>query len=346
VTAPNQPRPQTTVGEPQPVTSIAPQPPLPPPDTLVGAQAAAMAQAQASQRREGVDPLSRPYVLPSRGLWYPPGHGGMVYISPTRGEQEEVLAGMGEGAAAMESLRHVVQQVVDLNGITLDQVMLQDWPALLLHLLAYSAGDDRVFLAPVCPKPRGCGKPSNQTRPLGEMECVELRLAAQGETPNWPPPAEETEEDEELAILAEISGESVGTSEVLVDPDAVAEPFTTLPLKDTNERITWRYLRMADLALAEEFAARTDSRSTKPGTKLNNVLLALHTVTVNGRKLGLTGTYSWVKRTPSPALTHLRRQIERRSFGYSMRPRFKCHCGHSFRAELPLDGSLFRGGRP
>jgi hypothetical protein len=250
---------------------------------------------------------------------------------------------MGDGAAAMESLRHVVQQTVDLNGITLDQLLLQDWPALLLHLLAYSAGDDRVFLAPSCPKPRGCGQASNQTRALGEMECVELRLAAPGEDANWPPP-EETPEDEELAILAEISGEQLGTDEAVVAPTAVAEPFHA-ELK-TGDRIAWRYLRMSDLAMAEEFSQRTGSTQTKPGTKLNNVLLALHIVTINGNKPGLVGAYSWVKRTPSPSLTDLRRQIERRSFGYSMRPRFKCsHCGHSFRAELPLDGSLFRGGR-
>ncbi|MHC4521551.1 MAG: hypothetical protein ACYTAS_23415, partial [Planctomycetota bacterium] len=164
--------------------------------------------------------MSRPYTLPSRGLWYPEGHRGEIFIAPTRGEQEEVLAGMGDGAAAMESLRHVVQQTVDLNGITLDQLLLQDWPALLLHLLAYSAGDDRVFLAPSCPKPRGCGQASNQTRALGEMECVELRLAAPGEDANWPPP-EETPEDEELAILAEISGEQLGTDEAVVAPTAV-----------------------------------------------------------------------------------------------------------------------------
>lgn len=351
MTAPNQPRPHTDIGVPQPVTTTAQPPvPLPAPDTLVGAQAAAMAEARAAmpglRPTHGRDPLSRPYTLPSRGLWYPEGHRGEVFISPTRGEQEEVLAGMGEGAAASESLRHVVQQVVDFNGITLDQLMLQDWPALLLHLLAYSAGDDRVFLAPVCPKPRGCGKPSNQTRPLGEMECTELRLAAPGEEPTWPLLEEETEEEAELAILREISGEAIGTAEVAVDPAAVVEPFHTTPLKDTGDKITWRYLRMADLTMAEEFAQRVDSTSTKPGTKLNNVLLALHTVTINGNKPGVTGAYSWVKRTASPTLTDLRRQIERRSFGYSMRPRFKCPCGHSFRAELPLDGSLFRGGRP
>lgn len=343
MTEPNQPRPHATVGVPQPVTS---QPmPTPMPDTLLGAQATAMAEARAAAGGRGSDPLSRPYTLPSRGLWYPPGHRGQVFISPTRGEQEEVLAGMEDGAAAMVSLRHVVGQVVDLNGITLDQLMLEDWPALLLHLLAYSAGDDRVFLAPVCPKPRGCGKASNQTRALGDMECVELRLAAPGESPTWPQPIEETEEDEELAILAEICGDIEGTTEAIVDPSAVVEPFTAEPLKLTGDKVTWRYLRMSDLTIAEDFAQRTDSTSTKPGTKLNNVLLALHTVTLNGSKPGLVGAYSWIKRTPSEALTHYRRQIERRSFGYSMRPRFKCRCGHSFRAELPLDGSLFRGGR-
>ena len=349
MTAPNQPRPQATTGVPQPVTALPPPVAAPPPDTLAGVQAAAMVEAQAAIGGPKIhrDPLSRPYTLPSRGMWYPEGHGGLVYISPTRGEQEEVLAGMGEGAAAMESLRHVVQQCVDLNGLPLDKLLVDDWPALLLHLLAYSAGDDRVFLAPICPKPRGCGRASNQTRPLSEMECVELRPALPGQDATWPPPVEESPEDEELAILAEISGDVVGTTEATVDPASLLEPFDGQPLKETGDRIAWRYLRMADLAMAEEFAQRTGSTQQKPGSKLNNVLLALHVVTLNGNKPGLVGAYSWVKRTPSSALTDLRRQIERRSFGYSMRPRFKCsHCSHSFRVELPLDGSLFRGGRP
>jgi len=344
VTAPNQPRPHTSIGVPQPVTATQPSAA---PQTLVEAQAAEMARAQ--PRREAPvqrDPLSRPYTLPSRGLWYPAGHRGEVYIAPTRGEQEEVLAGMGAGAAAMESLRNVVEQCVDLNGLPLDQLLVDDWPALLLHLLAYSSGDERVFLAPTCPKPRGCGRPSDQTRALDDMECIDLRLAAPDEVPTWPT-VEAEDEDPDLVLLAELSGEhEAGPVTGIVMPGDIEEPFSTGALA-SGDQIAWRYLRMADLRMAEEFAQRTGSGQTKPGSKLNNVLLALHIVTINGNRPGLVGAYSWIKRTPSPTLIHLRREIERRSFGYSMRPRFRCtHCGHSFRAELPLDGSLFRSGRP
>jgi hypothetical protein len=364
---PNQPRPETSVGVPQPVG--APDQPaeaLPgPTGTLVDAQQAEIAKAhQESLERmraaAGVpapgaasarDPFSRPYVLPSGGLWYPPGHKGTVYISPTRGETEEMLAGMGEGAAASATLRHIAEQVTDFNGIDVGDVLVLDWPALLLNLLAYAAGDDRIFLAPTCPKPRGCGKPSNQTRPLAEMECVELRLAGIDQSSTWPIPEPD---DPDLALLEEITGGNVsGPVEAFVTADDAKEPFYTEPLQarrwsgpplpGQGAVIGWRHLRMRDMEVAEEFAQRTGSESVKVGSKLNNVVLALQIASINGNPTKLLQAYSWVKNTHSPILADLRRQMERRSFGYNMRPRFKCpHCGHSFQAALPLDGSLFR----
>jgi hypothetical protein len=283
-------------------------------------------------------------------LWYP--HDGTVYISPTRGEQEEMLAGMGDGAAASATLRHIAEQVVDFNGMTIDDLLVLDWPAVCLHLLAYSAGDDRVFMAPTCPKPRGCGKPSDQTRGLSDMECVELRPVLDGGESTWPIPEPA---DPDLAILEEImGGSSTGTVEAFVTADHAQEPFYTEPLKardgrdypGAGARVGWRHLRMKDMTVAEEFAQRTESESVVAGSKLNNVLIALQIVSINGNSTGLLQAYSWVKKTASPILTDLRRQLERRSFGYNMRPRFRCpHCGHSFQAMLPLDGSLFRSGR-
>jgi hypothetical protein len=314
-------------------------------------RAAAGVQAPSGHR----DALSRPYRLPSGGLWYPEGHDGTVFIAPTRGEQEEVLAGMGEGAAASAALKHIAEQVVDWNGMDLGDLLVLDWPAVLLHLLAYSAGDDRVFLAPICPRPRGCGRPSNQTRALSEMELVELRLGLDGDQSTWPIPEPD---DPDLALLEELTGggASKGVTTATVSPTDATEPFYTDPLKPRDwkgpplpgegTRIGWRHLRMRDLEVAEEFASRTGSQQVNAGSKLNNVLVALQTVSINGTKTGLLQAYQWVKNCPSPLLTDLRRQLERRSFGYNMRPRFKCpHCGHSFQAALPLDGSLFRSGR-
>lgn len=356
---PNQPRPSAEVGVPKPVTVEQLQP-----STLLQTQTQDMARAHeeslarmrsaAGHVGGGRDPLSRHYRLPSGGLWYPEGHGGSIFIAPTRGEQEEVLAGMGEGAAASAALRHVAEQVVDFNGIGLPDILVLDWPAVLLHLLAYSAGDDRVFLAPSCPRPRGCGKPSDQTRTLGEMECVELRFAGPGEESTWPVPEPS---DPDLAILEEImGGGTMGTVAAVVSQDGAREPFQTDPLEPlewngpalpgTGDRVSWRHLRMKDMVVAEEFAQRTGSAAVQAGSKLNNILLALQITSVNGNKTGLLQAYAWVKETPSPLLSDLRRQMERRSFSYNMRPRFKCpHCGHSFRTDLPLDGSLFRRGR-
>jgi len=358
---PNQPRPHADIGSPQPVQAP------PAPTTLVAAQEAEIARihAESVARMKAVagmpshtagsghrDPLSRPYRLPSGGLWYPEGHGGMIYIAPTRGEQEEVLAGMGDGASASASLRHVAEQVVDFNGLDLGDLLVLDWPALLMHLLAYSAGDDRVFLAPTCPKPRGCGRPSDQTRALADMECVELRLAMDGES-TWPLPVPT---DPDLAILDEITGGATsGTVEAAATAEEVKEPFFTNPLKPLywngppmadGPVVGWRNLRMRDLTVAEEFASRTGSQQVQAGSKLNNVLLALQIVSIDGARVSLLQAYSWVKQTSSPLLTDLRRQLERRSFGYNMRPHFRCpHCGHSFQAVLPLDGSLFRSRR-
>jgi len=361
---PNQPRPQTNVGTPQPMSSLPPATAPPPaPISAAGMEAEAQKAHEASVARMlaarptmgvqvgGRDALSRPYKLPSGGLWYPQGHGGNVFISPTRGEQEEVLAGMGEGAAASAALRNIAEQVVDFNGIGLGDILVLDWPAILLNMLAYAAGDDRVFMAPTCLKPRGCGKASDQTRSLIDMECVELHLAASDADATWPVAEPE---DPDMAILAEIMGKTaLGTVKAFVSPDGVEEPFYTEPLKafdgrnypGAGTRIGWRHLRMRDLEIAEEFSQRTGSTQVKAGSKLNNVLLALQIVLLDGNAVEMPQAYSWVKRTPSPILADLRRQLERRSFGYNMRPRFRCpHCGHSFRADLPLDGSLFRGG--
>lgn len=295
------------------------------------------------------DPLSRPYILPSRGLYHPAGQapGGHVIISPTDGAQEEILAGAKDNpAAALPALRHVTEQCFGLKGLPFNSMLLFDWTYAMLHFLALSAGSDEVGLAPVHDVP-GCRKASNQTRALTLLPCKVLRLAGEGEEPNWPINLLDMDPDE-LAIreMQEEKAEG-GVTECVLTADSLREPFIAPPLPYTKQVIGWRYHRVADMIDAEEFAQRTGDKQTKPGSKFHNYLLAKQLVSIDGRPLrGELEALTWVKRQKTPVLDGLREDIKCREFGYDMHPRFRCpHCGGSFKVRLPLDGSLFRRRR-
>jgi len=83
--------------------------------------------------------ITLPYDLPSRGVFY--GEklpNGTVTMFPIRGEQEELLAGAGDGVEATPVFRSVVAQLSDLKGLAYEDLLLSDWVALLLNLLAFS----------------------------------------------------------------------------------------------------------------------------------------------------------------------------------------------------------------
>lgn len=285
------------------------------------------------------DPLARPYRLPSGGVYYPDGHDGTVLIAPTRGEQEEIIAGASDSPQGqLAVLRHVTSQCIDTKGLPFNDLLLNDWTAAMLHFLAMSAGTDVVGLRPVHP---GCGKASNQSRPLTAMPCVTLRLAEPGEEPTWPPAAV----DSDLEALREMDDEAAEgvVHEHVMSAADLAEPFTVkLP---TGQTVQWRHLRLSDLIRAEEFAARTGDAQTTPGSKMHTFILARHLVTVEGKAMTGLESVTWVRRQPTPVLNALRADLARREFGYDVTPRFRCpHCGGSFKVRLPLDGSLFRSG--
>lgn len=111
--------------------------------------------------------LSRPILLPSRGFPYGRGPSYSPVIQPIRGEQEELLAGAGEGSDISTVLRHVVAQVTDLQGLPYDDLLVSDWMALLLNIMAFSYNPILSF-KPKCPQ---CKKFQGHSKNIEEMEC-------------------------------------------------------------------------------------------------------------------------------------------------------------------------------
>lgn len=299
----------------------------------------AQPQPQLISRQRGPDPLGRPYTLPSGGLLYG-AHAGTVIISPMRGEQEEILAGAGEGIAATPALRHVVSQCVDTQGIPYESLELSDWSALLLHVLALSLGQDNIPLYPSCPM---CKVQFDGSRPLSQVPCRVLRRAQPGEEPTWPPANAQTE-DEDLRILREMGldgAEADQSAHQVYVAHSLEEPVD-IQLID-GHHLGWRYLRLTDLIQAEDFAERSQSTQTDaPGSALHRFVHARQVATLDGKRVGVLDAMQWVKRTPLPVLSDMRAQMERRSFGYELSPSFRCPNGHSFRQQLPLNGAMFR----
>lgn len=286
------------------------------------------------------DPLGRPLALPSGGMLYG-SHDGTVIISPMRGEQEEIIAGAGDGLAATPALRHVVSQCVDLRGIPYEGLELSDWSAILLHVLALSLGEDNIPLYPTCPV---CKVQFDGSRSLANVPCRVIRRAQQGEDVTWPPETP-ADEDEDLRVLREMGLDTEGAArdaqQVFVT-NAIEEPVEIV--LSNQQRIGWRYLRLADLIMAEEFAekAQAGTDTSTPAGKLHSFIHARTIASIDGKRVGALEAMRFVKQAPLPLLSELRLGGERRSFGYELSPSFRCPSGHSFRQQLPLNGAMFR----
>jgi hypothetical protein len=277
-------------------------------------------------------------MLPSGGLLYGDHHGAVV-ISPMRGEQEEIIAGAGEGLSATPALRHVVSQCVDCQGIPYEKLELSDWSAILLNVFALSMGEENIPLYPVCPT---CNTQFDGSRPLSKVPCRVLRRAQQGEATNWPPETGQ-DEDEDLRILRDMGIDGAGeqSAEQVYVSGPLVEPID-VPLAN-GQTVGIRYLRLEDLIQAEEFAERSqNTQATTPGSKLHSFIHARTIATIDGKRVGVLEAMKWVKQAPMPLLAELRLAAERRSFGYELSPSFRCPNGHSFRQQLPLNGAMFR----
>lgn len=115
--------------------------------------------------------FSTPLVLPSLGVYYdnkvPSGKGTII---PIRGEQEELLAGAGDGVEASPVLRLVVDQLSDFNKYPSENLLVSDWIYTLLNILAFSY-DPVLTFSPVCPE-HGIRVPTSIN--IEEMECVRV----------------------------------------------------------------------------------------------------------------------------------------------------------------------------
>lgn len=284
------------------------------------------------------DPLACPYPLPSGGL-FNPGSDGMILIAPTRGEQEAVLsAAVDQPEAQLAALRHVTQQCFNTCGIPFGQLLVEDWTAAMINFLSISLGTDEVTINPYH---EACGRTSTERIPLAKLPQIRLRRAHGGEAATEWPLSDVLDEDQ---IIAEIENGAMGAVRTLAVADSVQEPFKTPPLPITNDVITWRMLRMEDLARAEEFAARaSDFAANAKGKPLNNYILARAIVAVNDRATTTLQAVQWVKANATATLNALRDHISSYGFGYDVTPWFRCkHCHGAFQARLPLDGRMFR----
>lgn len=292
------------------------------------------------------DPLSRPYTLPSGGLLYP-NHSGQVLILPMRGEQQEVLAGAGSGVNASPAIRNVISQCVQCNGVAYEDLTMGDWSALLLHILAYSLGTDMIPLFPTC---EVCGQQFDGSRPLSQVPCRVLRRASPGEPVTWPP-VEGMDESEELKILREMGldqdSDGKPTSAQQVYAASHIEETTEVELSN-GQRIGWRYLRLRDLAQAEDYAERaaaSGAQAKSPGSLLHSFITARSIATVDGQRVGVFQAMQWVKAAPLFLSKEIEESTERRAFGYELSPTFRCPAGHRFRQQLPLNAAMFRRSR-
>jgi hypothetical protein len=308
-----------------------------------GGVAGPYARVPAPPASRAVDPLSQPFKLPSGGIFYQklaPGHTGEILISPMRGEQEETIASAADlpnaGAAA---LRHVTSQCFDTKGIPFPELLLLDWNSALLQFYAQSVGDDTLEFGQLIHPT--CGQSDNYKLKLSELPSTSLRAAQPGEPANWP--ASAPLNPEELAILA-IEGKAGAEIRVISEVDAT-EPFK-IRLKNGTE-IAWRYARVRDLVVAEEYISALGGIASAIGSqsgKFNNFLTALHIVAINGKVVsGSLEALNWIKSSPTWLLEGLRKDILDRSFGYETEPRLRCKkCGGSWKVDLPTEGGLFR----
>ncbi len=115
--------------------------------------------------------LSMPYTLPSNGVFYGDAlPNGKVTISPIKGEQEEILSGMGDPSTAKKTLQHIVEQLVDLGDMSIQKMLVGDYQALVMNLMAFSY-DPYISATTQC---NACRKTNQFHKAIFELECTTL----------------------------------------------------------------------------------------------------------------------------------------------------------------------------
>jgi len=256
--------------------------------------------------------LVRQYQLPSCGWLYDGAiPDGIVTMSALRGEDEEIIGGAGEGAAAMPVLREVLERLVPLPSrpdgkpIRHKHLLFSDWLALLFNFFAFSYGSQMSFRAkcPLCKQT----PPEPVSKDISDIPCT---------------------------VYEEEPGFSRAT---------FREPFKTRPLPPYDDVIDFRLLRVEDQLAAESYY-RQAQQVGKTGDVVRTFATARHIVGVNGEPVTSFEAIDYVRNAATGAtLATLRSEISEREPGYFMAVPLTCPlCGGSYDVRLPEDGSFFR----
>ena len=252
------------------------------------------------------DRPSRKYQLPSCGWLYDdllPG--GDVAMSSIRGEDEEIIGGAGEGAAALPVLRDILERLTDTGKLPYKRILFSDWLSLLFNFFAFSYGSEMSF-GPKCPL---CKQfpPQPYVRSLEELPCT------------------------------------IYDTDPLFDKKECKEPFVTQKLPPYDDVINFRLLRVEDQIKAEKFY-RQGKAAGKRGNFVQSYAMAKHILGVNGEEVTLFEALDYVRNgTTGETMMALRREFSAREPGYFMTIDLVCPlCNGGFDVRLPEDGSFFR----
>lgn len=258
------------------------------------------------------DRFVRNYKLPSCGWLYGGAvPDGTVTMSALRGEDEEIIGGAGEGAAALPVLREVLERLVPLpqqaggKPFQHKYLLFSDWLALLFNFFAFSYGSEMSFTSkcPLCKE-----VPAEPfTTDISDLPC--------------------TVYDEEPGL----------------DKQTFREPFKTRPLPPYGDVIDFRLLRVEDQLAAESYY-RQARQVGKTGDVVRTFATARHIVGVNGEPVTSFEAIDYVRNaTTGETLATLRAEFAEREPGYYMSVPLVCPlCGGTFDVRLPEDGSFFR----
>lgn len=293
------------------------------------------------------DPMSRTIDLPSGGIYYRNG-ATKATVAPMRGEAEIAIAGTPEGTPErVAAVRKAVAACSNVVGVPFGEILLLDFAAISMHVMALSEGTDELGVRPGCEK-QECPL-AKETITLTSLPCTYLRVA---DNDAEEPAVEETETNPMIlaAIAAEArekrrAGVEISTGPTIRRlPRATArEPFEARLSNGTT--LHWRYHRVKDLEVAEDFVRDTGDTGLGVQAGLGAYLSARQIIRINGTEVGTTEALMWWMRTARPLLKEFRVALRRREFGYDMRPEFICprsECRKKVQVPLPNDGSLFQ----
>lgn len=273
------------------------------------------------------DRITRKMKLPSCGWLYgdllP---GGEVTVSAIRGENEEVLAGAGEGRAAMPVMRDILEQLTSTGRLPYNQLLFSDWNALMLNFFAFSYGAT-MQLKVKCPH---CKEfPAEPYL----IDVANLPCKVYDEMPAFVQDADTLPvEQRDSAVL-------------------IREPFASPPLPPYGDVVHFRLLRVEDMIATENYF-RKGNKMGKQGDFVRTYALAKHIVAIGAKgghqveEVTLMEAMDYVRLgAPGETLVALRNAITNVEPGYDMVANLICprsSCGAEFQIRIPEDGSFFR----